>query len=66
MAMRQPTGRSKTWQCGARITTCPSTKQIMDHRKWRGEHAPIIIDGAVVEWVESFRFLGVHITNQLS
>ena len=30
------------------------------------EKAPINIDGAVVERVESFKFLGVHITNDLS
>ena len=26
---------------------------------------PILIDGAVVEQVESFKFLAVHITNKL-
>ena len=31
----------------------------------RTEHAPILIDGAVVEQVESFKFLGVHINNKL-
>jgi hypothetical protein len=31
----------------------------------RTEQAPILIDGAAVEQVESFKFLGVHITNQL-
>jgi hypothetical protein len=30
------------------------------------EHTPILIDGAVVEQVDSFKFLGVHITNKLS
>jgi hypothetical protein len=30
------------------------------------EHAPIVIDGAVVEQVESFKFLVVHITNKLT
>ena len=34
----------------------------MDYRKRRA----ILIDGAVVEQVESFRFLGVHITNKLT
>jgi hypothetical protein len=29
------------------------------------EHASILIDGAVVEQVESFKFLGVHISNKL-
>ena len=39
---------------------------IVDYRKRRTEHTPIIIDGAVVEeQVESFKFLGVHITNKL-
>uniref|UniRef100_A0AAZ3P3X5 Alkylated DNA repair protein AlkB homologue 8 N-terminal domain-containing protein n=1 Tax=Oncorhynchus tshawytscha TaxID=74940 RepID=A0AAZ3P3X5_ONCTS len=36
---------------------------IVDYRKKRTEHAPILIDGAVVEQVESFKFLGVHMTN---
>jgi hypothetical protein len=30
----------------------------------QAEQAPINIDGAVVEWIESFKFLGVHITNK--
>ena len=29
-------------------------------------HATILIDEAVVEQVESFKFLGVHITNKLT
>ena len=37
---------------------------IVDYRKRRAEHSPIDIDGAVVEQVESFKFLGVHITNK--
>ena len=39
---------------------------IVDNRKRRTKHAPILIDGAVVEQVESFKFLGVHITNKLT
>ncbi|XP_071262657.1 uncharacterized protein [Salvelinus alpinus] len=38
---------------------------IVDYRKRRTKHAPILIDGAVVEQVESFKFLGVHINNKL-
>ena len=38
----------------------------VDYRKRLTEHAPINIDGAVVEQVESFKFLGVHITNKLT
>ena len=34
---------------------------IVDYRKRQGKQAPINID--VVERVESFKFLGVHITN---
>ena len=36
---------------------------IVDYRKMRGKQATINIDGAVVEQVESFKFLGFHITN---
>jgi hypothetical protein len=32
----------------------------VDYRKWRAEHTPIHIDGAVVERVKSFKLLGVH------
>ena len=39
---------------------------IVDYRKRRTEHDPILIDGAVVEQVESFKFLGVHLTNKLT
>ena len=39
---------------------------IVDDSKRRAEHAPILIDGAVVQQVESFTFLGVHITNKLT
>ena len=38
----------------------------MEYRKRRSEHAPILIDGAAMEQVESFKFLGVHITNKLT
>ena len=39
---------------------------IVDYRKWRGEHAPIHIDGAIVERVERLHFLGIHITKELT
>jgi hypothetical protein len=39
---------------------------IVDYRKRRAEHAPIHIDGAVVERVDSFKFLSVHIAKELS
>jgi hypothetical protein len=41
-------------------------EMIVDYRKRRTEHAPILIDGAVLEQVESFKFLGVHIIDKLT
>ena len=41
-------------------------EMVVDYRKNWTEHAPILIDGAVVEQVKSFKFLGVHITNKLT
>jgi hypothetical protein len=41
-------------------------EMIVDYKKKRTEHTPILIDGAVVEQVESFKILGVHITSNLS
>jgi hypothetical protein len=44
-----------------------NTKEmIVDYRKRRAEQAPIHIDRAVVERVEKYKFLGIHITNKLS
>jgi hypothetical protein len=44
-----------------------NTKEmIVDYWKKRTEYAPIPINEAVVEQVESFKFLGVHITNKLT
>ena len=48
------------------LNVSKSKGMIMDYRKRRAEQAPININGAVVERVESFKFLGVHITNKLS
>ena len=41
-------------------------EMIVDYRKRRTEHAPILIDGTVVEEVESFKFFEVHKTNKQS
>ena len=41
-------------------------EMIVDHRRKRTEHTPILIDGAAVVQVESFKFLRVHITNKLT
>ena len=48
------------------LNVSKTKEMIVDYRKRRAEHAPIHIDVAVVERVESFKFLGVHITNKLS
>jgi hypothetical protein len=40
-------------------------KLIVDFRKKPWEHTPIHIDRAAVEKVESFKFLGIHITDNL-
>jgi hypothetical protein len=48
------------------LNVIKTKEMIVDYRKRRAESAPILIDGAVVEQVESFKFLGVHITNKLT
>ena len=43
------------------------TKEMtVDYRKKSAKHSPILIDGAAVEHVESFKFLDVYITNILT
>jgi hypothetical protein len=44
------------------LNVIKTKEMIVDYRKRRTEHAPFLIDRAVVEQVE---FLGVHITNKL-
>ena len=46
------------------LNVIKTKEMIVDYRKRRTEHAPILIDRAAVEQVESFKFLGVHITNK--
>lgn len=48
------------------LNTSKTKELIVDYRKRRAKQAPINIDGAVVEQVKSFKFLCVHITNELS
>ena len=40
------------------LNVIKTKEMIVDYRKKRTEHAPIFIDGAVVEQVEIFKFLG--------
>jgi hypothetical protein len=41
-------------------------EMIVDYRKRRADHSPILIKGAVVEQVESLKLLGVHNTYKLT
>ena len=47
------------------LNVTKTKEMIVDYRKRRTEHAPILINGSVVEQVESFKFLGVLINNKL-
>ena len=42
------------------------TELIVDYWKWRAEYTPIHIDRVVGDQVESVKFIGVHITRELS
>ena len=51
------------------LNVIKAKEMIVDYRKRRTEHAPILIDRAVVEQDESLKsskFLGVHITKKLT
>ena len=48
------------------LNVIKTKEMIVNYREKRTEHAPILVDGAAVELVESFKFLGVHITNKLT
>ena len=48
------------------LNVIKTKEMIVDYRKRRTEHAPILIDRAVEEQVEKLKFLGFHITNKLS
>jgi hypothetical protein len=48
------------------LNVIKTKEMIVDYRRRRTDYAPILIDGAVVEQVGSFKFLAVHITNKLS
>jgi hypothetical protein len=48
------------------LNVIKTKEMIVDYKKRRTKHAPILTDGAAVEQVESFKLLGVHITNNLT
>jgi hypothetical protein len=68
--MRLPIGRRElaVWcqDNNLSLNVSKTKEMIVDYKKRSTEQAPINIDRAVVERVESFKFLGVHITNELS
>ncbi|KAM9404490.1 uncharacterized protein ACWYII_028318 [Salvelinus alpinus] len=48
------------------LNVIKTKEMIVDYKKKRTEHARLLFDRAAVEQVESFKFLGVHITNKLT
>ena len=65
-AYREEVKDLAVWCQGNLCLNVIKTKEmIVDYRKKRTEHAPILIDGAAVVQVESFKYLGVHITTRL-
>lgn len=64
---REVGGREKESICWVFPYDVSKTNElIMDYRRKRGEHTPIHIDGSVVERIESFKFLGIYITKELT
>jgi hypothetical protein len=53
------------WQENNPSLNINKTKELIVNRKQQRDHAPIHIDGAAVEKVESFKFPCVHITDDL-
>lgn len=66
---REEVGLLKAWCSDNNLSLNASkTKEIfVDYKKtWRGGHAPIHINGVEVQNVKSYKFLGVHISDDLS
>ena len=53
------------WEDNLSLNVNITKELIVDFRKQQRKHAPIHIDGTTVEKVQSFKFLGVHITDDL-
>lgn len=67
-AYRQEVQNLSEW-CSANnlLLNIAKTKElIIDFRKCDTQHQPLLINGECVERVSSFKFLGIHITDQLS
>ncbi|KAF7665153.1 hypothetical protein LDENG_00151510, partial [Lucifuga dentata] len=67
-AYREEVEHLSTW-CLANnllLNTSKTKEVIVDFRRTRVDHAPLYINGDVVETVSSFRFLGVHLSGELT
>ena len=60
----------KNWQCGAQTTISLNTTKtkefILDYRRQSADPAPLHINGDRVEKVYTFKFLGAHLSDDLS
>lgn len=48
------------------VSIVNQTKKLIDYRRQEGKHAGLYINGATVDMVNSFKFLGVHITQDFA
>ena len=48
------------------LNTSKTKEMVIDLRKHKGEPAPLNINGDCVQWVFSFKFLGTHLSEDLS
>ncbi len=70
--MRRPTEKKcMLWHAGARknhlsLNINKTKELVVDFRRQKREHTPIIINRTPVEQVSSFKFLGVHSTEDLT
>jgi hypothetical protein len=64
---RQPTGRRRRpWQrCQEKLLPQRQQKLIVDFRRQKREYAPIHINRTAMEKLKSFKFLSVHVTDNL-
>ena len=65
---REETEGLKTWchNNNLELNTTKTKELIIDFRRKQTETPPLLIKGTPVERVSSFKFLGVHMSNQLT
>ncbi|KAI5089719.1 gastrula zinc finger protein XlCGF28.1-like [Silurus meridionalis] len=67
-AYREEVQRLTAW-CGANnlsLNVDKTKEMVVDFRRARSDHSPLIIDGYSVEIVKSTKFLGVHLADNLT